>query len=260
MGGVRFQPKPPWVKKAVIRLAARMPEYGCRPIAETFDRLYAEKRQMTVSKSYVAGVLRTHRHEIWQTRQRLKQKIPQPIETNRVWALDLTGKSDKQGRLHMLFGLLDHGSRACLSLSALRDKSSITILRLLLDAVEQYGRPVAVRTDNESVFISRRFRLALFLLGIRHQRTVPGCPWMNGRIERFWGTLKAPLRRWAVSDSVQLQASLAVFRTWYNHVRPHHHLGGQTPGEVWSGRKPKAHKAQYVYEWEGLLTGYYLPT
>ena len=35
--------------------------------------------------------------------------------------------------------------------------------------------------------------LCIKQLGIRHQRTTPGCPWQNGRIERLFGTLKNKL-------------------------------------------------------------------
>ncbi|NIP27488.1 MAG: DDE-type integrase/transposase/recombinase, partial [Phycisphaerae bacterium] len=66
-------------------------------------------------------------------------------------------------------------------------------LRHLLDAIERYGKPKFLRTDNETVFTSRLFRFGLWLLGIKHQRTDKGCPWMNGRVERFFGTLKQKL-------------------------------------------------------------------
>ena len=60
-------------------------------------------------------------------------------------------------------------------------------------AIGKYGTPKFLRTDNESIFTSRLFRGALFLLGIRQQRSDPGCPWQNGRVERFFGTLKNKL-------------------------------------------------------------------
>lgn len=68
----------------------------------------------------------------------------------------------------------------------------------------RFGRPRAVRTGNEAAFTSRLFRFALWVLGIRRQRTEPHRPWQNGRVERFVGTRQ-------------------------NHVRPHQHLGGRTP-------------------------------
>ena len=50
-----------------------------------------------------------------------------------------------------------------------------------------------LRTDNEAVLVSRLFRCGLWLLGIRQQRIEPGCPWQNGRVERFIGTVKREL-------------------------------------------------------------------
>lgn len=65
----------------------------------------------------------------------------------------------------------------CLGLKALEDKASITLLKALILAIENYGKPKAIRTDNEAVFTSRLFNFGLWLLGIRHQRTMLHCPW-----------------------------------------------------------------------------------
>ena len=56
-----------------------------------------------------------------------------------------------------------------------------------MQAVKRYGPPQFVRTDNETVLVSRWFRFGLWLLGIGQQRIQPGCPWQNGRVERFSG-------------------------------------------------------------------------
>lgn len=99
----------------------------------------------------------------------------------------------------------------------------------------QYGRPRFLRTDNEAVFVSRLFRIRLWALGIRHQRTDPGCPWQNGRVERFIGTVKRELAREPMADERDLTRILQAIRTWYNHDRPLDHLHGRTPAEVWAG-------------------------
>lgn len=113
-----------------------------------------------------------------------------------------------------------------------------------------------IRTDNEAIFTSRTFRTGLALMGIRHQRTQVACPWQNGRIERFFGTLKNKLDRWIVKDAAQLDTSLRLFRFWYNHVRPHRHLDGATPAEVWSRPGKGRRHEQWFEAWDGLLTGY----
>lgn len=110
--------------------------------------------------------------------------------------MDLTGKTDAAGNLHMIFGLIDHGSRVLLRLAALPNKSSWILLGNLFLAIGKYGKPCMVRTDNEACFTSRLFRTVLWLVGIRQQCSDPGCPWQNGRIERLFGTLKQKLDQW----------------------------------------------------------------
>lgn len=133
------------------------------------------------------------------------------------------------------------------------------ILQVILDTCRRFGRPAVIRTDNESVFVSHLFRLGLWLLGIRHQRTAPFAPWQNGRIERLFGTFKAALRlRSAPLNDVQ--GGLNLFRCWYNHVRPHQHLDGLTPAEAWDGlRFGKRGKPFYFNEWDEALTGFFFP-
>jgi transposase InsO family protein len=117
----------------------------------------------------------------------------------------------------------------------LSDKSSWTLLQELVQAVKRYGRPQLLRTDNEAVLVSRVFRFGLWVLGIRQQRIEPGCPWQNGRVERFIGTVKRELARESVANGNELATALKETRTWYNHSRPHDHLQGRTPAEVWAG-------------------------
>ena len=240
-------------------MKALMPQAGCRSLAGSFNRRFVH-RGMRVGKSYVNDTLRKHKYEIRVLRKRLKHRRPRAMPLNRVWAMDLTGKQDTGGRVHNILGLVEHGSRANLCLAALQDKASIALLRCLLDAVEKYGRPRFLRTDNEAVFTSRLFRVGLWLLGIRHQRTDKGCPWMNGRVERFFGTLKAKLGRWEVDSLEHLNNALVPFRFWYN-VRPHQHLDGRTPAEVWAGKDvftERPTNEEWFEAWDGLLAGYYL--
>ncbi len=254
------QPKPPWVRREVLRLKALMPEHGCRKVAVVFNHLYGKKRKTTVGKTYVAVLLRRHAHEVLTLRRQLKHRPPRPLPVNTLWALDLTYLPDAPCTRPVL-GLVDAGSRACLLLRRLRTKASVQLLRAILDAVECFGPPRSVRTDNEAVFTSLLFRLGLAVLGIRHQRIAPFAPWQNGRIERFFGTLKERLRPWwEIRPGGEAQNDLDVFRTWYNHLRPHNHLDGLTPAQKWSGVSPSPNStAEYFSAWEGLLTGFYFP-
>ena len=249
--------KPEWVVQAVIRLHAHQPKQSFDKLAKTFNRLYAGSRQVTVSKSYVHYTVRRHRLEIEQLRRNIRRRKPAPAARNEVWG-DMTGKTDTAGQVHMSLGTLDHGTRHALALTTLVNKSSWTLLGHLCLAIGRCGKPLAVRTDNERCFTSRVFTSALRCFGIRHQRIEVGCPWMNGRIERFFGTLKQSLNRWVVDNRQQLQLSLDLFRDWYCTVRPHANLNGATPHEAWHGIDPyrrKPGKVEWFEAWDGLLTG-----
>jgi transposase InsO family protein len=190
---------------------------------------------MTVSKTYVADMCRTHQYRILHVRKQLKHRVPCPIPRNRIWGCDLLTKTHRQGQPHVALAILDHASRACLRLQHLSDKSSLTLFRELIEAVKQYGQPQFLRTDNEAVLVSRVFRFGLWLLGIRQQRIEPGCPWQNGRAERFIGTVKRELATEPIMNSEHFALTLREIRTWYNHDRPHDLLWGRTPAEVWAG-------------------------
>jgi transposase InsO family protein len=211
------------------------PAAGCRTIAHYFNRRWKSRRQMTVGKSYVAGTLKTHHYLILEVRRKLKHRVPRPMPRNRVWGCDLLAQTDRHGQPHLALAVVDHASRACLRLQRIANKSSWTLVQELVQVVKQYGRPTFVRTDNEAVLVSKLFRFGLRLLGIRQQRIEPGCPWQNGRVERFIGTVKRALYSDSIADKRDFTYALRDVRQWYNHDRPHDHLQGRTPAEVWAG-------------------------
>ena len=74
-------------------------------------------------------------------------------------------------------------------------------------------------------------------------------------------TLKDKLNRIVPRDAHALDALLLEFTFWYNEVRPHQHLHGLTPAEVWRGIDPyrSAPKEVGRFEgWGGLLMGLYM--
>lgn len=132
----RTPPKPEWVRNEVIRLKALMPESGCRTLAQTFNRRFAHTKRMTVGKTFVSQAIRNHHYEIQVVRKKIKHAKPRPVPRNLIWGMDLTGKRNVQGKTHSLLGIVEHHSRANLTLSALKDKTTITLLRCLLDTLE----------------------------------------------------------------------------------------------------------------------------
>ncbi|BBB60566.1 hypothetical protein UNDKW_2293 [Undibacterium sp. KW1] len=225
-----------------------------------FNRLYAHKG-MTISLGTVYNWVQKYRSEMAVIRKETRNRFPEPSPANLRWCIDGTGKVTADGVSHFILGIVDHGTRMNLLLRRLELATSATILECIKEAIQLFGQPAIIRTDNASVFRSKKFRRALKELGIRQEFSEPGKPWQNGRIERFFLTLKEKLNLITPLNGLMLDCLLGDFTTWYNLVRPHQHLHGYTPAEVWNGVNPyrSAPKAvQYFSAWDGLLTGYYL--
>lgn len=249
--------KPEWVLKAVIRLQALMPHESCRTIARTFNSLYAQTKGETVGKTYVAETVKSHGAEILRTKKEIKNRKRRQGHRNLTWGMDGTFFSP-DGKPEPTLGIIDHGTRALLTLGELRDRSTIGVLRILLDTIEKFGRPRFLRTDNERIFTSFLMTAALWLLGIRHQRIDPHCPWQNGRIERCFKTLKERIRLWWARAGApsHVQHDLDTFCTWYNQVRCHQSLNGLTPAMAWNGVTTTCQPLRFFEAWDGILTGF----
>jgi len=104
-------------------------------------------------------------------RKEIKNKLPYKKVKNQMWHMDLTTIDKKQ-----IFGVIDSGTRALVALKHIQTKSSIHIIRTLLDAIEYYGKPQSIKSDNERVFTSTLMRATLWLLGIKQQTTQIASP------------------------------------------------------------------------------------
>jgi putative transposase len=243
--------KPDWVRMSVLAFAQELPRAGYRTLAYCFNLRHAAQldghgRAMSVSKSFVSALLRQQRYAAVQASQRGYVAKREPIQT--TWGMDLTGLPLIDGSSVAVFGVIDHGSRAILSLSPVVRRSSLVLPGKLLIAMGSYGLPRAERTDNEMVFKSFMFKGILKLLGVRQQFTQLASPWQNGRIERFWRQTKA---RQSIAQGIAVQtrmkfASVAAmgcllesFKDGYNGQRPHQSLKGATPATVWNGQVAK---------------------
>jgi putative transposase len=248
--------KPDWVKSVVLQLAHDLPNAGCRTLSNSFNLAHAASNQ-TVSKTWVASLLKARAAALTLARRksrRVRRFRASDEPTQRVWGVDLTGLPLKSGESVDVWGIVDHGSRTVLQLESVAKLNSLILLGKLLVAFGEYGLPKAIRCDNASVFRTAVLRATLKLLGVRQQFTQLHCPWQNGRIERFWRTLKETLgtkpvrfgqgirvlhEQMRFASTEAMQSVLSEFRDFYNYSRPHQALGGRTPAFVWSGQVAK---------------------
>ena len=247
--------------ESVLAIAAELETHSHRPskrvIANTFNQLFAS--EMSVSKSFVAYTLKQNALKLARLK-RFKHQIPKPTPIHQTWAIDFSAKQKIDGYSIPFIAILDHGSRFLLRLKTTPRLCTFTVLGHLCLAIAQFGKPKSIRTDNASCFTSKRFAWFLNLLNIKHQRTTPGCPWQNGRVERFFLTLKQKLNQFAIAHQSDLAHCFKEFTFFYNNVRPHHHLFGLTPAQVLHGIDPFKNPPKSIHlfhAWQGKLSGFY---
>jgi transposase InsO family protein len=108
-------------------------------------------------------------------------------------------------------------------------------LRLLNILHKSYGLTFeVVLTDNGAEFVGdpqeHPFELMLAETGIEHWKTKPYRPQTNGKVERFWRTLDEDVIEGATFDNLDAFAKeLSEYLVYYNNLRPHQALNGQTP-------------------------------
>ncbi len=255
----RTRAKPRWVGDEIVRMKAFGPRLGYVKLAEAFNRRFVDEFDMNVSASTVRRILIKRRADVLALRREIRNRVPRVVARNWTWGLDLTTVTDVTQAQRLVLGIVDHGTRACIALRELSDKRTLTVLREIVEAIRQFGLPTKIRVDNDPSLKSALMRAALGVLGVKLQVVQIACPWMSGRIERFFGSFKAVVRQ-IVINGADLTHRLVEFRCFYNHVRTHQHLAGRTPAEAWSSiAKQHGGHGEFFSLWNGELSGWHFP-
>lgn len=161
-------------------------------------------------------------------------------KANELWAIDITSFGP-----FYIFGLTDLYSRKCLGLKLALNQTTEVAIELIKKAINRYGKPVSLLSDNGSQFIGRdlvtdtEFGRFLKSQEIRHRRTDLGSPWQNGILERFFGSLKRELLYLVgeIQGEATITSYLLGYLIYYNRYRPHQGIGGLLPDELFYGKR-----------------------
>jgi putative transposase len=106
------------------------------------------------------------------------------------------------------------------------------VTELLEIAIECYGKPAFIRTDNGPEFISKKFQLWLKRKEIKWANIRKGSPQENCFIERFNRTAREELFDANIFFNLEdANEKAAEFKEEYNTMRPHESLKNKTPLE-----------------------------
>ena len=143
-----------------------------------------------------------------------------------------------------LIAYLDDASRFILSYGLFPEATSERSVEVLKDAVKKHGKPASMLTDRGAQFYANEaeerergstvFERYLVENEIRHVLSRVSHPQTNGKIERFFGTVKRKLPRF--------DNDLDRLMVWYNTKRPHMSLNLEeieTPCQAYIRKMPK---------------------
>ena len=229
---------PAAIEVVVLEMRRAHTYWGARRIAFELRRKGLEPApsesavyRCLVRAAVIDPVTRRRRRESWKRWER-----GGPME---LWQMDVVhgflladGTSAKA-----LTGIDDH-SRYCISARLMVRERTQAVCDGFSSAMQTYGVPQQVLTDNGKVFTGRFAQPPVEVLfdricrenGVDHILTMPRTPTTTGKIERFHRTLRVDFNTRQVFRNLKTaQEALDEWVSYYNSQRPHQSLGDLTP-------------------------------
>lgn len=155
---------------------------------------------------------------------------------NQVWAVDITYIS--LGRSHMyLTAIIDWSSRFIVGWALSDTLETAPVLEALKQAIEQYGVPAIINSDQGSQFTSSEYTEYLRSRSIR-QSMDGKARWVdNVIIERWFRSLKQEeIYINEYQSPRELRAGIREYIKVYNYERPHESFNNERPATVYGAK------------------------
>ena len=230
---------PEAVRKEILRLHGEYPHWSAPAVAETL----LATEGVIVHRATVHRMLRGNRGQPL-PRQRRPARRFEMRTFGELWQMDTTIGAWLEGyRRVCVVTILDDHSRVVVACRVFPTDSSYHTLLTLRQAMERYGRPRILYTDNDSKFRLTRYQRSRFYtyseetleglvdtevaralreLGVQLLSHLPGNAQAKGKIERFFRFLQERLLEHNTAGSIeelQEQADrwVAAYNAWHFH-------------------------------------------
>lgn len=216
------------------------PSYGYRRIALALRANH--KRTFRVMKEFGIKPYRRRGKKFKKTNDsahvysNLLQQMPFPAKTNTAWVSDFTPISF-HGRMVYLATVMDIFNRKIVGWNLLNSHAVQLTLVTLMNAVEKYGRPQILHSDQGSEYTSKIYTSFTESLGINLSMSKKASPWENGYQESFYSQFKVDLgdqNRFKTLGELAVAVYLQIY--YYNNQRIHTKL--KMPPALFAERQP----------------------
>lgn len=244
---------PDEIEELIVKIAK---EFGNSDVIVA-ERLRREHKHI-LSHSTVCNILRRRKiaNTYYKTKKPahpLRYVAAEPLERTQIDTAEL-GIIDEHGNKVYIVAMIDDHSKV-VRIHVNNSKGVLESLACFEKFTERYGLPALVQSDNGTEFTNKYvsennplrkkearlggFEIEMERLKIRHYLIKPGTPELNGKIERFNGTIKSELRQYLRNGMTlnQIIARVDWYETYYNNHRPHTELKRLTPHEKFYGKR-----------------------
>ena len=222
------------LRKEIVDLSEKQPRYGYRRITALLRRdgwRVNPKRVRRVREEEGFKVSKRQRKMKRigiSTAERQRAKYP-----NHVWSWDFVADQTNNGSNFRVLTLIDEYTRQWLAVHVAWSILAVDVITVVEAAMERYGVPEHIRSDNGPEFIAYAIQDWLQEKGVKSIYITPGSPWENGHIESFHDKLRDEfLNREIFGSLLEAKVLTEQHRIEYNQDRPHSSLGYRTPNEA----------------------------
>ena len=241
----------PALIQAICEIKRRNPRFGCPRIAQQLAKTFG----LDINKDVVRRVLAQH------YRQRGRGGGPSWLTVlghtkDSLWSLDLFQTESILLKSHWVLVVLDQCTRRIIGFGVQAVAvDGPALCRMFNQAIAGRGVPQRLSFDHDPLFEFERWQANLRVLEIESVRSVPHVPVSHPFVERLIGTVRREHLDWLFFwTAADLDRKLELFKTYYNTIRVHQGLSGDTPGEKTGGPRPQSASLEN-YRWESHCHG-----
>ena len=233
---------PPAVRDQIVQMRQAEPELGAHKISGFLKRLFF----MKASHETVRKVLHEEAllpETVKPEKKAVVRRTPEEIENGQsyvkgphlMWQSDISQFTWQKQTVYLI-GFIDDYSRFITGLGVCLTQKTTQVLETFRRAAMDYQAPKEMLTDNGRQYATWRgrseFDKEMTRVQIRHITSRPHHPQTQGKIERFWKTIKGELlSRTIFSGFEDLQERIRLWVQYYNFRRPHQGIGGLCPAD-----------------------------
>ena len=220
----------PGLEERLLEHAAERPRFGYKRLTMLLRRDGFRVNHKRIYRMYRERGLTVRRKRRNRASQAPRAALPAAASVNDCWSMDFLSDALEDRRALRVFAAIDDFSRRGVAIEFGVALPAERVTRILDRAIETYGKPRRIRTDNGPEFTSRAFDTWCYTHGIEHHFIRPGKPVENAFAESFNSRIRDEfLNQHSFRSLAHARDLGADWLEDYNATRPHTSLGGLSP-------------------------------